>query len=120
MTLQALALVLVLATEAADGGVEDGGALSQASEDAGVELPRIFHLTTGPYTGDYLFTEPAFRAVDSEMKRLQDAEQSAAKNEALRKAEPAWYQIVLVSTLVGIAIGAAGGFYLGRLSVPAK
>ena len=110
MSLQALALVFVLATEAADGGLED----------AGVEVPRVFHLTTGPYAGDYLFTEPAFRAVDSEMKRLQDAEQQAAKNEALRKAEPTWYQIVLVSTLVGIAAGAAGGFFLGRLSDQTK
>lgn len=106
-----LIALLTMRAEAADGGLE---------ADGGVEPPRVFHLTTGPYAGDYLFTEPAYRAVDSEMKRLQEAEQTAARNEELRKAGPAWYQVVLVSTLVGIAIGAAGGFYLGHLWAPAK
>lgn len=85
-------------------------ATSSLSPDAGVapDAPRVVKL----HTGEYLFSEPAFDAVNAEMQRLQKVEQEHKQEQG----EKPWFQVILVSALVGVSVGLAAGFYLGRVS----
>lgn len=85
-------------------------ATAPLSPDAGIAPDdRPLVLKTG---AGYLFNEPAFNAVDAEMKRLQKAEQAA---KAAKQGDPPWFEVVLVSALVGLAVGVPTGYFLGRL-----
>lgn len=81
------------------------------TQDGGVpDRPSVTKLANG----SYLFSPPAFAAVDGEMKRLQN-ELAEAKRREVKKEEPQpWVQVVLVSAAVGLAVGVPAGFLLGR------
>ena len=79
---------------------QDGGV---AAEDA----PRIVKLENGHYD----VNDPAFRALDGEMVRLQGVERE-------HKAE-SWVKVVLIAGAVGLAAGLAAGVIVG-VSIPRK
>lgn len=60
-----------------------------------MDAPRVLHLTNGHYD----FNDPAFDAVDAELKRLQGVERA-------HKAEPSWATPVLVGLVIGVVVGA--------------
>lgn len=85
--------VLILALLTADGGVPDRPVVTKTAHG-------------------YLFSDPAYNAVDAEMKRLQEVERRA-KVEKERK-QP-WVEVILISAAVGLAAGATVGVVVGRL-----
>lgn len=78
-----------------------------------MDAPRVIKQTDGTY----LFNQPAFNAVDAELKRLQQVER-------VHKGEPSWWQPVVVGLAVGVIAGTVGtltGVYLWeRLAVTAS
>ena len=65
------------------------------AQDGGIDAPRILRLP-----GDkYLFNQPAFDALDTEMKRLQARERE-------HKAEQ-WLPVLLIGAAVGLVVGGA-------------
>lgn len=87
--MKARALVLLSALVVCEARAQDGGVVLP-------DAPKVVALPSG----GYFFNEPAFAAVDAEMKRLQGAER-------LHKAEPSWATPVLVGLVLGVVVGAA-------------
>lgn len=83
---------------------------SVTSSDAGVapDAPTVIKLSDG---SGYLFSKPAFDAVNLEMKRLQEVE----KQSKVAKENQPWVQVVLISAAVGLAVGLGSGVALGLL-----
>ena len=78
------------------------------AQDGGIDAPRIIRLP-----GDkYLFNQPAFDALDTEMKRLQARERE-------HKAEQ-WLPVLLIGAAVGLVAGGATVGTLWYLSSSAK
>jgi hypothetical protein len=59
-----------------------------------LDAPRVIHLPNNHYD----FNDPAFDAVDAELKRLQGVERA-------HKAEPSWATPVLVGLVIGVVVG---------------
>lgn len=70
-----------------------------------MDAPRVLKLPNGHYD----FNDPAFKAVDLEMKRLQQVER-------VHNQEPKWSTPVLVGMAIGLLAGAAAGV-AGTLAV---
>jgi hypothetical protein len=81
----AIALVLSLCAKAQDGGVV-------------LDAPLILQLPNGHFD----FNPPAVKAVDEELKRLQQLERE-------HNQEPSWATPVLVGLIIGVTAGLAAG-----------
>ena len=71
-----------------------------------VDAPRIVRLENG----DYFLNQAAFVRLDNELKRLQALE--------LQHRSESWATTVLVSTLVGLVVGAAASGIVFLVAVP--
>lgn len=111
-----IALVLGLTAEAA----ADGPAPAAPAPVLWYHAPAPVHLTVeggGSYDlpAGYYLPEPAFVVLDTEVRRLQDAETRLnAENQAMRESvagwRPGWKALA-----TSLAVGLVGGWYLHTL-----